>query len=88
VTTRHLASFLPFPIAQRKMDPQADDQQKLANVVESETQIVDSPDALVLSSDPNHVRPSPPLWIYAEATINKHNSQQISSLNSVKLSTI
>ena len=64
-----------------------DDQQNIAKDIESEIQIVDSPDALVLSSDPNHVRPrSHP---YAEATINNHHhSQQISFLNSVRLSTI
>ena len=69
------------------MVPQADDQHKLAKVVESETQIVDSPDALVLSSDPNHVRvqePRPSL----ETTFNKHDSPQTSSLNSVKASII
>ena len=82
VTARHLASFL----ARDRAKMQVDDQQNVAKDIESEIQIVDSPDALVLSSDPNHVRPrSRP---YAEATINNHHSQQISFLNSVKLSTI
>jgi len=59
ITTRGSSPprFLPPPSSE--MDPQADDQQKLAKIIESETQIVDSPDALVLSSDPNHVRPRP-----------------------------
>lgn len=53
------------------MDPQADERQQAAKDIESETQIVDSPDALVLSSDPNHVRPRPSYHphAYAEATI-------------------
>ena len=71
------------------MDLQADDQQKAAKDIESETQIVDSPDALVLSSDPNHVRPR--LHIIhmhmRRQRCNKQNSQQISFLSSVKLST-
>lgn len=48
----HLASFRRN---RPKMARRDEDQEKLDKVVESETQIVDSPDALVLSSDPNHV---------------------------------
>jgi len=40
------------------MSSQANDQEKQTKIVDSEIQVVDSPDALVLSSDPNHVRHS------------------------------